>query len=528
MNSLVDAQHAIDQLALAPLPERLVPFVATDNINKVFYIDRNKISHPLLVTWLDRAERHCTFSKVYKIEYVEVDEIAAIQAKGGRMASTQKPDDMNVQRHALELISRAADIGAADIHILVRPTFTEVQLRSKGQLRVLTRNLTREAGHAIIRAMCQGLAAVKSATHNPKEFQNAQLSGQAISHLGLTSVRLVRGPCFPVDEDSEFAILRLQYAASHKKNKGTPLETPRRPAGQLNLLRMGYTEQQVDMLKQLARTPNGIIAVSGPTGSGKTTALFELLSYIAREYPGKRLISIEDPVEFPMTWAIQLAIANATTETEIAAAFSECLRTALRMDPDILFPGELRGIESAETAIGAALTGHQVWTTIHTNDAYQFVDRLEFMDRRRLARGIFCDHKIVRGLIAQRLLPTLCPHCSKLLSTTPKTIPINTIHALHSYGLLSSVRVRGNGCATCDGDGYTGRMAVAEVVVTDAALMNDFIHHGTAIARSNHRKKPGADKSLLENAILKCLAGIFDPRDIEEQIDIITPKGEDN
>lgn len=550
MNSLVDAQHAIDQLALAPLPERLVPFVATDNINKVFYIDRNKISDPLLLTWLDRAERHCTFSKVYKIEYVEVDEIAAIQARGGRMTAGQQDDEMHVQRQALELIARAAEIGAADIHILVRPTFTEVQVRSKGQLRVLTRNLSREAGHAIIRSMCQSdLAAVKNGSHNPREFQNAQLSGDKISHLGLNSVRLVRGPCYPADADSEFAILRLQYNANHKKHKSQKLETPRRPAGQLNLRNMGLTEQQVEMLIQLVRAPNGIIVFSGPTGSGKTTALYELLAHLAREYPDERLITIEDPVEFQMPWAIQLAITNADTEAEIAAAYGKCLRTALRMDPDTLFIGELRGLETAETAINAALTGHLVFATIHTNDAYQFADRLELMDRRRLARGVFCDQEIVRGLVALRLLKTLCPECSKLLSSAPNTITQKSLLALRSYGALSQVRIRGNGmvtksvempnedgtkktvpkefpCSTCDGDGYSGRTAVAEVVVTDASLMSDYIEHNTATARRNHRRKPDADKSLLENAIIKCLSGIFDPRDVEKEINIITPKGE--
>lgn len=520
---------SFDQTALPPFPEELTASVAIDHINRLFYVDRTKRSTPLLMTWLDRANRQCDFSQLYKIEQVEIDEIAAHHEKGGRMVGGKKPeDDMHFQRKALEIIAQGAQIGAADIHILVHPSFTEIQLRTKGELRVLTRHLTREEGHTIIRALCQGLAAVKNTTHNPKEFQNAQLSGKEISHLGLTSVRLVRGPRYPEDEDAEFAILRLQYQPSHKRSKGQPLEIPRKPAGQLNLDRMGLTELQIASLKQLARTPNGVIAFSGPTGSGKTTALYEMLVHIARERPGQRLITIEDPVEYPMPWAIQMVVSNAANEAETGDAFAERLRTGLRMDPDNILLGELRGSDSAAAAINAALTGHQVWTTIHVNDPFMVIDRLEFMDSAKLPRKVTCDHKIIRGLVALRLIPVLCPKCSQPLANKLHEMPDGLIDALVSYGSIRNVRVRGPGCDHCDQDGAVSRTAVAEVVVTDADLMSDFIQHGTGIARRNHRNKSGTDKSLVENAVIKALAGQCDPLDIEKFVDVITPKGVDN
>ncbi len=523
-------QHAAaletGHLSLPLMQESLSVFIAIDHINKIFYIDQKKSGAPLLVTWLDRAERQCGFSKIFSIKYVGIEEIAAQHAKGGLMSIGQKTDDMHNQNKAIEIISKAAKIGAADIHFLVRTNFTEIQLRTKGDLRVLTRNLSHSDGHAIIRAMYQGLAAVKT-TYLPQEFQNTQLSGQEISKNGLTSARLIRGPCYPEDEGNAFCILRLQYTPHHKTSKGDPLEVPRRPEGHLNLADRGYTAQQVERLKLLARMPSGINVFSGPVGSGKTTALHELLTHTAREFPGKRIITIEDPVEIPIPSAIQISIINATTEAETGAKFSECLRASLRMDPNILYPGELRGKESAAVAIEAAQTGRLVFSTIHTNDAYEFIDRLEFMDSRRFARGVICNHKLIRGLVAQRLIPKLCPQCSVLLSTRHTEIPRETILALKTYGGLSRVRIKGPGCPTChnDGTGAIGRLAVAEVVATDADLMYDFIHHGTAVARRNHRAKPDSDKSLLENAIIKCLNGLCDPRDVESYVDIITPKG---
>lgn len=525
------ARRKSDRIELPPMSDALATSVAIDHANKIFYIDKSKQTNPLMLSWLRNADHLCQFSNVFTIKAVPITEIAALHEKGDYLLSSAKEpkhDDMHVQQQALDLIAQAANIGASDLHILVNPTFTEVQVRSKGELRVMSLKYSRSEGHAIIRAMCQGLATVKNNTHNPKEFQDAQLSGKDITNLGLTSVRLVRGPCHPVDDDAEFAVLRLQYQPSHKVQKGLALNVPRRPDGQLNLAKRGYSDKQIEMLKMLACSPNGIIIFSGPTGSGKTTSLYEMLSYNARERPESRLITIEDPVEYPMPWAVQLVISNAANESETGKAFAERLRVSLRMDPDTLLLGELRGVDSAEAAINAALTGHQVWTTIHTNDAFQIVDRLEFMDSTRLARKIFCDHKTIRGLVAQRIIPTLCQKCCEPLAKHHDKLPAGQLDALKTYGDLSNVKVRGQGCPDCDNSGITGRMAIAEVVVTDHQLMKDFVVEGTVVARANHRKKPGSDNSLMTNAILRCLEGKVDPRDVASCVDIITPKGEDN
>jgi type II secretory ATPase GspE/PulE/Tfp pilus assembly ATPase PilB-like protein len=169
-----------------------------------------------------------------------------------------------------------------------------------------------------------------------------------------------------------------------------------------------------------------------------------------------------------------------------------------------------------------------VWTTLHVTDPFLSVERLEMMDPQRLHRRVFCDHKIVRGLIAQRIVPQLCPHCSVPLSEHLEEIPDRLLSALKTYGDISAVRLKGPGCARCGGDGIAGRMAVAEVVVTDARLMRDFIDHGTDVARRNHRQREDTDLSLMENAVMRVLDGSVDPRHVGQYVDVVVPKGEED
>jgi type II secretory ATPase GspE/PulE/Tfp pilus assembly ATPase PilB-like protein len=253
--------------------------------------------------------------------------------------------------------------------------------------------------------------------------------------------------------------------------------------------------------------------------------MYEALREIARTKPGRRLVTVEDPVEYPMEWAVQMAVTGARNDAETGAAFSDRLRVALRMAPNIILIGELRGPDVAVSALEAAVTGHQVWTTMHVTDPFLFVDRLELMDGARLARRVFCDHKIIRGVVAQRLLPRLCPDCSVPLADAPDVLPAAMIATLATWGSLDQVRLRnGEGCTRCGKEGSVERFAVAEIVVMDGAIMRDFVTEGSEIARNNYRTRPDADPSILEAAIGHVLAGSVDPRDVEDCVDIIEPR----
>lgn len=509
---------------LLPLPNSIVERVAVDRIGKTVYVDRRFAGDPLLLTWQDRNKSN---GIILVIKPVDVDEVAKLRASGMRMAENVDVD-MLVRAHAIDIIGKAAAYGASDIHFMMRGGHTEIQIVVKGGLRVLMR-ITQSEGDALTRAIYQGIAKTRDASYNMMDFQNAQIPGDALSHeSGLTSIRVVRGPCYPQAQDGAFMTARLQYNAvqnGRRRNDLPPLPLPRQPEGELSLASMGYTAKQIDKLKTLMDAPNGVVIFTGPTGSGKTTAMFEALKEIARTKPHRRLVTIEDPVEYPMEWAVQMAITGARNDAETGAAFGERIRVALRMAPNIILLGELRGPDVAVAALEAAVTGHQVWTTMHVTDPFLFVERMELMDRTRLERRVFCDHKIIRGVIAQRLLPQLCPHCSELLSDRPGALSERIVSALRTWGEIDRVRVKKEGgCAECGGDGTRGRFAVAEVVVMDAAIMRDFIEHGSETARDNYRAKTHADPSMLEAAIAHALDGTVDPSAVEDSVDLIEIK----
>lgn len=511
---------------LLPIPLSFMDRIAYDQSINTLYVEKRTVGNPLFMSW---RQRNTDAGNLVSVVEKDADQVAKLRTEGMRMAHGQDAD-LAVQVHALDIIKKAADYHASDIHLMMRGTHTEIQIVVKSSLRVLTR-LSQDEGEALTRTIYQGLATVKDGSFEPLQFQNAQISGDAIpSTTRLSSIRIIRGPCYPVARGGAFMTLRLQYLAATENHSAIgelpALAFPRRPDGEFNLGKRGFTPQQVEKLKLLLRTPHGIVIVNGPTGSGKTDTLCEMLTQSARDKPYWRQLSVEDPVENPMEWMVQFPVNGTRDDADTGSAFAERIRVMLRMAPNIIFVGELRGPAVAIAALEAALTGHQVFTTLHTTDPFLFVERLELMDPARLKRAMFCDHKIVRGSIAQRLLPQLCPDCSLPLSAHPDLLEPRLVLALQSWGDIRAVRVRGTGCATCRHDGTIRRFAVAEIVVTDTQLMRDFIEHGSEIARRNYRARQDTDPSLLEAAIAHVLTGIVDPNAVEEAIDLIAIKGE--
>ena len=221
-----------------------------------------------------------------------------------------------------------------------------------------------------------------------------------------------------------------------------------RQKGLVPLEGLGLTEQQLHTLQLIIARPEGIILFTGPTGSGKTTTLYSILNHINSE--GLNIMTLEDPVEYPMPLVRQTSIAEAAK-----LDFANGIRSMMRQDPDVILVGEIRDAETAEMAFRAAMTGHQVYSTLHTNSAIGAIPRL-------LDIGVLPDIMAgnVIGIIAQRLVRRLCPHCKTpyqaenheaLLLGTPSDGPRPIIF-------------RPCGCARCDFQGYRGRLAIMEIL----------------------------------------------------------------
>ena len=228
----------------------------------------------------------------------------------------------------------------------------------------------------------------------------------------------------------------------------------------LDLAQLGFSSSRLERFDQLIHLPHGILLVTGPTGSGKTTTLYAALSRI--NTPDKNILTIEDPIEYQLKGIGQMQINPKANLT-----FANSLRSILRQDPDVILVGEIRDAETAEISIHAALTGHLVFSTLHTNDAAGAVTRLVDM-------GIepFLVASSVVAIVAQRLVRTICSACRQTYTPSPEELSrLELGPASKAAGGARSITLaRGAGCSTCGGSGYRGRVAIYEILVVDDQL----------------------------------------------------------
>ena len=237
-----------------------------------------------------------------------------------------------------------------------------------------------------------------------------------------------------------------------------------RHKGLVPLEGLGLTEQQQTQLKRMIARPEGLILFTGPTGSGKTTTLYSILDHINSE--GVNIMTLEDPVEYPMALVRQTSVAES-----VKLDFANGIRSMMRQDPDVILVGEIRDAETAEMAFRAAMTGHQVYSTLHTNSAIGAIPRL-------LDIGVLPDIMAgnVIGVIAQRLARRLCPHCK-----TPRPAEEHEARLLvHAAEVPRPALFHPVGCARCDFQGYRGRLAIMEILRMDADLDEWVARRGTA------------------------------------------------
>ena len=256
----------------------------------------------------------------------------------------------------------------------------------------------------------------------------------------------------------------------------------------LNVL--GFPPQTISSFNQLIKKPNGIVLVTGPTGSGKTTTLYGALDKI--NSPDKKIITVEDPVEYQLKGVNQIQV-----KPQIGLNFANTLRHIVRQDPDIIMIGEIRDLETAEMAIQAALTGHLVFSTLHTNDAPSAITRL-------LDMGVenFLLSSTIRGILAQRLVRIICPDCKEVDPS------IADREELKLLGIDSALPLyRGRGCETCSATGYYGRAGIFELLVVDDEIRKLILKNSDANQIRGIARQQGM-RTLLEDGSEKIKAGV--------------------
>jgi general secretion pathway protein E len=282
----------------------------------------------------------------------------------------------------------------------------------------------------------------------------------------------------------------------HIDGEGAVLRILDRSSVTLDLASLGFDTKIRSELSSLLSAPHGIFLVTGPTGSGKTTTLYAALRQLAK--PELNVVSVEDPVEYHLTGVNQIQV-----NRKIGFDFATALRAILRQDPDIIMVGEIRDAETAMIANQAALTGHFVLATLHTNTAAASIPRLIDM-------GIepYLLASTMRGALSQRLVRLLCDQCAEPISRRQSPVSVSVIRIAERAGLTIStdgIR-RPVGCQKCNGSGYAGRAAIAELVVVDDPLREAIARKADTTSIEANVRSLGRG-SLVEAGLAQMCAG---------------------
>ena len=336
----------------------------------------------------------------------------------------ESEDDAPIVRLINALLTQAVREGASDIHIEPFETRSVVRFRLDGVLRDIVE--PQQVLHGVIVSRIKIMARLDIAEKRlPQDGRiTLRLAGRPVD---------VRVSTLPTGH-GERVVLRLLD----------------KQMGRLRLASLGMSEATLAILDRLIHQPHGIILVTGPTGSGKTTTLYAALSQL--DAKRHNIVTVEDPIEYDLD-----GIGQTHVNAKIDLTFARALRAILRQDPDIIMIGEIRDLETAQIAVQASLTGHLVLATLHTNDAVGAITRLVDM-------GVepFLVASSVVGIMAQRLVRTICPNCRE--SYTPTREELAEL-GLRPEQLINGIVFRGTGCSECQTTGYKGRTGIYELML---------------------------------------------------------------
>lgn len=260
----------------------------------------------------------------------------------------------------------------------------------------------------------------------------------------------------------------------------------------LGLLELGFFSDDQAVFERIVGMADGIFLVTGPTGSGKSTTLYSALNFL--NHPDRKIITVEDPVEYQMTGINQVQVRR-----EVGMTFAAALRSMLRQAPNIIMIGEIRDLETAEIAINASLTGHMVFSTLHTNDAPSAVTRLVDIGVKP-----FLVSASLRAALAQRLVRKICTNCKSVYAPDPRTLQAIGINEIEAAKITF---YHGDGCPKCNGIGFKGRMGIFEIFIVNEELQQ-MIYEGRTLVELRTKARELGMRSMREDGIRKVGGGL--------------------
>jgi len=441
---------------------------------------RRVFGRPIKLHWVDTAE----FDRLLSLAYAKRDQSAQSimgdldQDIDLNQLAQEIPaitdlldteDDAPIIKLINALLTQALREDASDIHIEAFEHRSVVRYRIDGTLRDII-----EPQRALHAAIVSRIKIMASLDISEKRLPQ---DGRIILRLAGRPVD-VRVSTLPTGH-GERVVLRLLD----------------KQAGRLQLERLGMAADHLKQLDHMIRQPHGIVLVTGPTGSGKTTTLYAALSRLDSE--ALNMMTVEDPIEYDLD-----GIGQTQVNPRIELTFARALRSILRQDPDVIMIGEVRDLETAQIAVQASLTGHMVMATLHTNDAVGAITRLVDM-------GIepFLLSSSVLGVLAQRLVRQLC-------STCREQVPAEAMqHAAFPEATLPQMVWRAKGCAQCNHTGFTGRTGIYELLPIDEELKR-LIHDGAGEHALRKHAEDHGMRNLRQDGMRWIAEGITTPEEI--------------
>jgi general secretion pathway protein E len=407
-----------------------------------------------------------------------------VEAPGGAELAQPREDDIEslrdlasgapVVRAVSDLLEKAVELRASDIHIEPFHAGLMVRMRIDG----LLRQVTAPAG-VLPQAVISRIKIIAS----------LNIAERRLPQDGAARLRAGRS-----DVDIRVAIMPTQYGES------AVIRILPKDRGLLVVEKLGFSSADDVILRRLLKLPHGMIVITGPTGSGKTTTLATILSILNE--PIRKILTIEDPVEYEIPGINQSQIKPA-----IGLTFAAALRSFVRQDPDVIMVGEIRDSETAHVAVHAALTGHLVLTTLHTETAAAAVPRM-------LDLGVegYLLRSVLRAVVAQRLVRQLCERCKSPKVLTEADLAEDP--RLGAFGFRAGETLQQPcGCERCGGLGYRGRLGVFEILELTNDL-RDLIGEKTDGLKIDEMAIRAGMTTMLEDGIAKCRAGLTSPAEI--------------
>lgn len=428
---------------------------------------QSQIEKQILKHYADNSEQVSKYIDDNTME--DADMIIETEANtGGALADIETDDDENapIIRLVTMLIINAYKMKASDIHLEPMEKRYRVRYRVDGALREV---------------------------EGPPKYMQANFTSRVkiMARLDITEKRIPQDGRIQMSIGEKDIDLRVSSIPT-THGESIVMRILDKASIQLDIPKLGFYADDLEMVTRIINYPDGIFLVTGPTGSGKTTSLYAFLNTI--NSTTRKLITVEDPIEYQLAGINQVQV-----DRHVDMTFSAALRSMLRQAPNIIMVGEIRDLETAEIAINAALTGHLVFSTLHTNDAPGAITRLVDMGVKP-----FLVATALRAVMAQRLLRRICPECKQ--PYTPTKAEIKMLRLSDEY-LANHQFYKGAGCRECGHTGYKGRIGIYEIFqVTEDMARLIFANESSNVIREAARQ--AGMRSLREDAMRKAEAGI--------------------